>query len=194
MVFDYAFDNLGRLHLLEHLDPTDSHIIASFHYEYDSAGRCESVLEQFDTDPGQTGFELEQSFAWAYDDLDRLTAETFDLGDDGPAVSAGDYVAAYKFDLNGNRLAKETDHDYSGAVGNMSADETIAYAYDDNGRLLTETKDAAGTDDDRFTVYQYGSGDELTSRRARRSIKVWLPARSWKTWKTVRPCSGGLRG
>ena len=119
------------------------------------------MLEQFDTNDS-AGFELEQSFAWAYDDLDRLTAETFDLGDDGS--STGDYVAVYEFDLNGNRLAKETDHDYSGAVGNMSADETIAYTYDENGRLLTETKDAAGTTGDRHTVYAYGTNYERTEQ------------------------------
>jgi hypothetical protein len=40
---------------------------------------------QFDTGV-QTGFELEQSFAWEYDDLGRLTVEAFDLGHDGEKV------------------------------------------------------------------------------------------------------------
>ncbi len=73
-------------------------------------------------------------------------------------------MTVYEFDLNGNRLAKDTDHDYSGPVSGMTDDETIAYTYDDNGRLLTETKDAAGTADDRHTVYQYGPSDELTEQ------------------------------
>ena len=164
VVFDYTFDSLGRLDLLVHIDSADSHVIASFDYAYDSAGRCESVLEQFDTNDS-AGFELVQSFAWAYDDLDRLTAETFDLGDDGPTVSAGDYVTKYKFDLNGNRVAKLTDHDYSGDVESMNADETIAYAYDDNGRLLTEAKDdLSQANADRYTVYHYGTNNERTEQ------------------------------
>jgi RHS repeat-associated protein len=176
VVFEYTFDSLGRLDLLKHYAPeegggnpnvyTDNRVIASFDYGYDPAGRCISALEQFDTN-GSAGFELVQSFAWAYDDLDRLTAETFDLGDDGPTVFAGDYVTAYKFDLNGNRVAKETDHDYSGDAENMTADETIAYTYDDNGRLLTETKDAAGTDGDRHTVYQYGPATQANPQGER---------------------------
>ena len=117
-----------------------------------------SVTEQFDTD-NQDGFELVQSFGWAYDDLDRLTAETFDLGDDG--TSTGDYVSMYSFDLSDNRFSKETQHDYSGAVASMTADEIVSYDYDVNNRLLQEIFDAAGTADDRTSVYSYDAADGI---------------------------------
>jgi hypothetical protein len=44
------------------------------------------AVEECSSTPVQTAFELEQSFAWEYDDLGRLTAETFDLGHDGEKV------------------------------------------------------------------------------------------------------------
>ncbi len=50
-----------------------------------------------DRNDGLAGFELVQSFAWGYADLDRLTDETFDLGNDGSTT--GDYMTMYSFDL-----------------------------------------------------------------------------------------------
>ena len=171
---EYTYDELGQMDLLTHYAPeegggdpndySDNRVIAGFDYGYDSRGRLTSVLEQFDTDD-QTGFELVQSFGWAYDDLDRVTAETFDLGDDGSTT--GDYVTMYTFDLNDNRCSKETQHDYSGPVGQMTADETVSYVYDGNGRLLQETLDADGTADDRTTVYHYGTSTDRTEQTGR---------------------------
>ena len=70
----------------------------------------------------------------------------------------------YSFDLNDNRFSKETQHDYSGPVAQMLADETVSYAYDGNGRLLQETLDAAGTADDRTTAYHYGTSYDRTEQ------------------------------
>jgi RHS repeat-associated protein len=50
------------------------------------------------------------------------------------------------------------------ASGTFNADETIAYAYDLNDRLLTEVKDASGTTGDSHTSYAYGPANAHTEQ------------------------------
>jgi RHS repeat-associated protein len=86
---------------------------------------------------------------WLYDNMGRLTRESYDSSDDSL-----DFLTDYVFDLVGNRLEKQTDTDPT-FTGDPTFDDSVTYTYDDNDRLLTETKNAPGMADDRHTVYQY---------------------------------------
>jgi RHS repeat-associated protein len=73
----------------------------------------------------------------------------------GTAMS---YTDTYAFDLDGNRLTKT--HSVGGTL-----EETSAYVYDANDRLLSETdEDWADSTQDRFTAYQYGPSDSGTEQ------------------------------
>ena len=103
-------------------------------------------------------------FYWGYDGMNRLASEVLDNYDDSQ-----DYIARYSFDLSSNRMTKETDNAATStaisaflASGTFSGDETIGYEYDSNDRLVTEAKDADGTNDDTFTEYSYGPSDAFT--------------------------------
>lgn len=113
---------MPQWHTLKDYAPgSGDRLVAEFDYAYNSRGDRTSALEEFDTDGGTVPDKV-QKFTWAYDSLDRLTAETYDLGNDGS--SAGDYVTTYGFDLDDNRAKENTEHDYSGPVSGMTADET----------------------------------------------------------------------
>ena len=117
-------------------------LLAEYDYDLLPDGRRSGVTE-IDDDGNTTRID------WLYDNLGRLTRESYDSYD-GPL----DFIADYQFDLVGNRLTKNTDTDPS-FDGDPTFEETVTYTYDANDRLLTETKDADGTADDRHTVYEY---------------------------------------
>ncbi len=52
-------------------------------------------------------------------------------------------------------------------VALVEVNEQTSSTFDANDRLLTETKDADGTADDRFTVYAYGPGNAGTQQTAK---------------------------
>ena len=157
VISDYHYDQLGRLELLEHFldgngnesydEGTDT-LLGSFDYELLLDGRRAAVEETDDL--GNVTF-----YDWEYDAAGRLVFEERYQAN-APADS---YAASYTYDLVGNRIKKETDND-----GIAGIDETISYVYDDNDRLLTETKDAADTADDTHTVYVYGPTNARTEQ------------------------------
>ena len=67
---------------------------------------------------------------WTYDALGRLVEEAYDSYDNGL-----DFTASYEYDLVGNRLEKTVDQGSDSTI-----DETTAYTYDANDRLLTEAE------------------------------------------------------
>ena len=162
---DYQYDELNRLTELDHfIDTNHDHafesgetLIAKYHYELDADGNRTQDTET--DDQGRTSI-----FYWGYDAENRLTSEVMDSYDDGQ-----DYIARYAFDLSSNRMSKATDNAATSTAisaflssGTFSGDEMIGYEYDANDRLLTEAKDAAGTNDDTFTEYRYGASNALT--------------------------------
>jgi RHS repeat-associated protein len=164
IVSDYTYDQLNRLEdLTQFRDADDDGIfdagedlVAQYAYILLANGRRSGVTET-DDDANTTQID------WFYYDLGRLTREVYDSSVDDTL----DFAADYLFDLVGNRHSKLTDHQPSDMAayrsgGAMSADETVSYDYDANDRLLTETKDADGTANDRHTVYGYDATQQTS--------------------------------
>jgi len=169
---DYTYDVLGRLELLRHYkdlntdgdyDPGADALLTEFDYDLLANGRRSGVTEK-QYDPVSDTIK-ETRIDWLYDNLGRLTREIYDL--DPTTATDDDFVANYVLDLVGNRLEKKTDlapsaadmaayHADAADVALVETNEQVSSTFDANDRLLTETKDADGTDDDRFTVYHYG--------------------------------------
>lgn len=128
------------------------HTVAKFVYTYDAAGNRTSAIETFDHDADGTA-DHTQKFTWVYDGLNRLRVETFDKDNDATG-DAEDYVTRYTFDNTSNRTLMEKDTgNYDNAA--FSADEKIAYTYDENDRLETETKRDGSDVLLTFTEYDY---------------------------------------
>jgi RHS repeat-associated protein len=87
---------------------------------------------------------------WGYDNLDRLTSEDYTS-----SVAGQSYADAFSYDLVGNRLTKT--HDTSGN------DESIAYTYNNDDQLLTETGTLNGSPE-YATTYGYDANGSLTSK------------------------------
>ncbi|MEQ1905722.1 MAG: RHS repeat-associated core domain-containing protein [Pirellulaceae bacterium] len=84
--------------------------------------------------------------------MGRLISEVLDSSNDSL-----DYVDAFAFDLNGNRLKQTRDWGSTSKV-----DYATTYTFDNNDRLITESQDNA-TGDDSATTYGY-TGTQQTSK------------------------------
>jgi RHS repeat-associated protein len=153
VVSDYTYDDMNRLDLLTHYAPEDgtddandfhdNTIIASYDYTLREDG--------FRTGTVETSADGVTIIGWTYDNLGRLTSETYDSYDDSL-----DYATTYIMDLVGNRLEKLTDVD-----GDADMDEVVTYTYDANDRLLTESLDSDGDGVvDQTTAYTYGPTEQ----------------------------------
>jgi len=159
---DVIYDALGRVDQIDYfvdLNGSGSQngterLISRFDYAYDLAGNRTSAVEQFNTD-NDAAFEIEQRFDWDYDGLNRLIEEKFDAGNNGTS-DPDDYLDQFAFDRASNRVEKTRD-----TAANGSVDETTSYVYDQNDRLLVETK--AGTVN-TTTTYEYGVGNTSTQK------------------------------
>ncbi len=144
VVSDYDYDALNRLTSLVHTDGVGTPL-ASFVYELGTDGNRKSETE---TVSGAR-------FDWVYDNLGRLTKETYTLDGD----PTNDYSAEYIFDLASNRVRKDVD-----TTGDGVPDERTDYTYDDNDRLLTEIFDLDLDGADKTTTYQYGAANDRTEQ------------------------------
>ncbi len=180
VIADYQYDDLNRLELLRHFRDINSSgayeagvdaLLAEYAYDLLPDGRRAGVTEKIWLDADEDGIFDPSELAgtridWTYDPVGRLVRESYDSHDDSL-----DYVTDYLFDLVGNRLFKLTDTDPDWvALGEglpTSPDQSVAYSYDINDRLLVET--AATWDGgtlawitDRTTVYEYGPNADPT--------------------------------
>lgn len=158
----YTYDDLYRLDVLTYYAPdgtpndlTNNDKLYEFDYSVRADGKRTGVSEtRWD---GSTSYV--STFAWTYDDLGRLTEEAFDSHDNNL-----DYTNSYTYNLVGSRIGKEIDQG-----SDSSVDESYTYAYDDNDRLITETKVVGAVDDgtnmetdDRTTTYTYNNTQQIT--------------------------------
>ncbi|MEQ1903298.1 MAG: RHS repeat-associated core domain-containing protein [Pirellulaceae bacterium] len=124
--------------------------MADFDYTVCPDGKRTAATEKF---YGPTGtVQTTNEFDWTYDSMGRLISEVLDSNDDNL-----DYVDAFAFDLNGNRLKQTRDWGSTSKV-----DYATTYAFDNNDRLITESQDNA-TGDDSTTAYGY-TGTQQTSK------------------------------
>jgi YD repeat-containing protein len=185
---DYTYDALNRLTELDHfVDGNGDHqyqdggsevLVAKYHYDLNPDGTKRQATETDD----QLNY---RTFYWSYDADGRLISEAMvgpDVDDPGTAgVDEEDnYVATYRYDLTGNRLAKDVDNHSTGVAAFVAdpasfvPDEAVAYTYDGNDRLRTETDNPAGTADDTYTVYDYTSGTRDTTAQTSKSVYAGL--------------------
>lgn len=92
------------------------------------------------------------STAWSYDALDRLTGETYTS-----SVSGQSYADTFSYDLVGNRLTKT---DVSG-----SNSESIAYTYNNDDQLQTETGTLNGSPEYATTFVDDANGSLISKTR-----------------------------
>jgi RHS repeat-associated protein len=149
VIADYDYDALNRLESLRHfLDGGNNTydngelVLAAYDYTVGADGKRTGAIET--DDQGST-----TTFDWVYDELGRLTKETFT--DD--LTPANDYSAEYFFDLASNRVRKAVDIDSDGLP-----DDVTDYLYDANDRLTRETFD--GQASDTTTFYEYDGTTE----------------------------------
>lgn len=134
VIADYGYDAFARLVRVTNYAPDstptnlgDNTKLSEYVYALGLTGRRESVTE---TRLESSGLYSMTAIHWSYDNLDRLTSESVDLGNDGTTNRSTIYV----YDLAGNRTTQYTDVNGDGVV-----DEAITYSYDQNDRLVSET-------------------------------------------------------
>ena len=132
----YTYDSLNRLTELKNEDGL-SNVLSRFVYQLANNGRRQSVAETF------TGQQT--NIAWGYDNLNRLTSESYDA----PGTS-DDYSQTYTYDLVGNRVSD---------VLNSTA---TYYHYNNRDQLLNETSDPAGTN--ILAQYQYDDNGSMMQK------------------------------
>ena len=122
----YEYDNW--LTRLTHWDAS-SNALTSFSYAVNGKGLRTGVSEI----KRQTAVDAfgTNSYAFVYDALDRLVAETNSYS----ATNQAGYSSHYTYDLVGNRLERQVQ------VGDAIL--TTSYTYDDNDRLLMESNSLA---------------------------------------------------
>lgn len=153
VIEDFVYDELNRLTKLTHYKPdatpndlSDNEKLAEFAYTVLSNGKRSGATETFwyDEDGNGTPEAHTNTVTWEYDELGRLTDETF---------SDPDFIdSIYTYDLTGNRTKLEKDTNGDGLI-----DETTRYTYDANDRLFKEEveDDGDGDFDDKVTTYGY---------------------------------------
>ena len=155
VVSDYEYDNLNRLTSLTH-ENANGDEIASFEYTVRADGKRTGETYGFDEDGDGIIEAAEQgTTTWDYDNLGRLTDETF---------SDPEFVdSLYTYDLAGNRTKVEKDTDGDGVI-----DESTNSTYDANDRLLKEEveNDGDALFDDKVTTYGYDHTQQ-TSKEVR---------------------------
>ncbi len=117
-------------------------------YTRDDLGRITEVAET-----GPSGATIHRGYG--YDDAGRLADVTED----------GDSVAAYEYDLNGNRTSVVTPDgtrvaQYD-AQDRLTTDGSTNFAYNKNGQLVTRTEAGEGGGNDAVTSYGYNAFDAL---------------------------------
>ncbi|NLF33280.1 MAG: hypothetical protein GX591_20640, partial [Planctomycetes bacterium] len=151
-ITQYRYDSLNRLREMVHLrwddtpdDLSNNPVLARFSYTLDDAGRRVAAVETRLDDDGVT---RTTTFHWTYDNAGRLVEEVCHGFDDvGTPLR---YRDSYVYDAVGNRMEFTHDEGDDGSV-----EKTIAYAYDDNDRLLSETVTGQVAQE---VVYDYDNG------------------------------------
>jgi len=160
---DHAYDELNRLtRMVNYVDSASTGTVgafdgqdllrSSFDYEIDLFHKRTGVVEKINHGDANNSTVVESHIDWVYDNLGRLTKETYNQNVAAGSTNPYDFIADYAFDLVGNRLSKKVDHRDQPGV-----DEAFAYDYDRNDRLVRERHDATlGTPAyDETTFYQY---------------------------------------
>jgi RHS repeat-associated protein len=143
---DYTYDSLSRV--LSVTNKEGSQLLSSYTYTVNLDGLRTGVSEQ-ELESDNTTSTVTK--AWTYDADQRLTQEAVTVSG---SVNYASYTDTYTMDLVGNRLAKS--HTTGGQAQN------IAYVYNNNDQLTTETSTINGNGD-YSTTYQYDANGSETN-------------------------------
>ena len=151
IITDYNYDLLNRLKEVIHKhdingtpdNDADDVVVEKFEYTYHANGHKSGEVA---TDEAGN----QNTWNWDYDALGRLVKERHDNHKNDL-----DYTTGYVFDLVGNRLEKNTDKN-----GDGIADEQLLSEFDQNDRLLNETKVLNGVDTQK-TEYDYNVTEQI---------------------------------
>ena len=150
----YQYDQMSRLTRLIQQDAS-SNLLASYTYTFNVKGQRTTITE---IKPHSASGALETNFfAYGYDALGRLTAETNVFS----FTNQSGFVAQYTYDLVGNRLSRQV------SVGSSVLMTT--YAYDANDRLLMESNSLTSGAPHSL---RSGSGTLVPVRSANGSIEL----------------------
>ncbi|MBX3435734.1 MAG: hypothetical protein KF847_20645, partial [Pirellulales bacterium] len=128
----FSYDATGRLSRLEHVNATNSALLAGYGFSFDAAHRLTAV------DFLPSAYDGED-VAYAYDSRDQLTGANYATqGDD-----------AFVYDANGNRVGSQTSNGVTttstGDDNNrLINDGTHSYAYDHEGNRIIKYVNATG--------------------------------------------------
>ena len=155
VISDYVYDSINRLDKKTDYSPDSSPDdlsnnpkLAEYDYTVQSDGKRTGQLETFwlDSNGDSVTEPHVNEVSWAYDDAGRLTDEVFNHFD-----NALDYTEHFDYDMVGNHPPFTKD-----LGSNSSIDQAIAYLYDANDRLKTESLDNGNNGIvDLTTTYEY---------------------------------------
>ncbi|AXQ31159.1 hypothetical protein D0B54_21860 [Solimonas sp. K1W22B-7] len=140
----WDYDDNGRLIEVRHEKTATGAILGAYHYTLAANGQRTRLAERDNDGPTRT-------VDYEYDGLNRLTRESVTDYRDG----ARSYSTAWVYDKVGNRLTQTKTK--GGQV------EVTTYSYDDNDRLLTETRTLDGSSQ-YSTVYSYDANGNTTRK------------------------------
>lgn len=135
IVTEFKYDALDRATAVTHfrnVGDTDrvfdsgDEFVETFSYTYDNGQRTSETTRKYDDDGTLTDT---LTYDWQYDDLGRLTKETFVSS----ASPVKNYETDYAFDLTGNRLSK-----LDVFANDEARDILFDYKYDANDRLVQD--------------------------------------------------------
>jgi len=140
---DYTYNSINRLTELVHQDTTGQ--LASYSYDLAADGQRVSLDEEIKLTGGSTETH---EITYGYDNINRLTGETAESGDDG-------YDVYYEYDVVGNRTLREI------TVNSQPFTTEYEY-YDGTDKLKTETQCGASCmldiGDERYYAYAKQNG------------------------------------
>ncbi len=165
---DYVYNRRNQLTRM--LQTKAATVLLGLSYLLNPDGSRASIIEQthavdaqqhalFNAD-GSPQLEQQRRTDYVYDDLKRLVHEAVDA-----RIDSNDRTTAWTYDKVGNRQTQSQQNGVGALAGTAARRETIAYTYDANDRLLTETTsttaDAGATSTTEATTHRYDLNGNL---------------------------------
>jgi len=165
---DYVYNRRNQLTRMLHTRAAT--VLLGLSYLLNPDGSRASIIEQthavdaqqhalFNVD-GSPQLEQQRRTDYVYDDLKRLVHEAVDA-----RIDSNDRTTAWTYDKVGNRQTQSQQNGVGALAGTAARRETIAYTYDANDRLLTETTsttaDAGATSTTEATTHRYDLNGNL---------------------------------
>jgi YD repeat-containing protein len=156
---DFSYNAVGQsAQISRYHDLAGTQLVAASGYGYDAAGRLTSLAHT-------QGASTFNSYAWAYDNIGRVTQQTSSDGTDNYTYDPASQLTAathsyqanesYSYDANGNR----TNTGYQTGTNNrLLSDGVFTYEYDAEGNRTRQTEISTGN----YVTYAWDHHNRLT--------------------------------